>query len=57
MNKEYVIGAILLGIILAICIAHGIESQWRLTAKWAFSLVVSFVGFCEVLARIIEGRR
>ena len=57
MNKEYVIGAILLGVILAICIAHGIQSQWHLTAKSAFSLVVSFVGFCMALARIIERRR
>ena len=57
MNKEYVIGAILLGVILAICITHGIQSQWHLTAKWAFSLVVSFVGFCMALARIIGGRR
>ena len=57
MNREYAKGAILLWVILAICIAHGIQSQWRLTAKWAFSLVVSFVGFCMALARIIEGRR
>lgn len=57
MSKKYVVGAVLLGVILAICIAHGIRSQWRLTAKWAFSLVVSFVGFCMALARIIGGGR
>lgn len=57
MNKEYTIAAILLGVMLAICIAHFIQSQSLLTGKWAFASIASFVGFCMVLARIIEGRR
>lgn len=57
MNKEYVVAAILLGIVLAICVSHFIQYRSLLTGKWAFATISSFVGFCIAIARIIEGRR
>jgi hypothetical protein len=57
MNKEYVMAAILLGIMCVVCIAHLMQPQSISSGKWAFTTVSSFVGFCLVIARIIEGRR
>jgi hypothetical protein len=56
MNKENVVAAILLGIVLAVCVSHFIQYRSLLAGKWAFATISSFVGFCIAIARIIEGR-
>lgn len=57
MNKEYAIGAVLLGIMLAICVADYIQVQSITTGKWVFATIASLVGFCMALGRIIGGGR
>ena len=56
-EKERITAAVLLGIALAVCIAHYALSQSPAIDKWAMATIASLVGFCAVLARIVGGRR
>ena len=57
MNGNFLIAAILLGVMLAVCISHFTQLQSLSDDKWAFASMASFVCFSMILARIIERKR
>ena len=54
MGKEYIMAAVLLGIMLAVCIVHLAQTKSLMDGKCAFATIGPFVGFRIAIVRIIE---